>query len=237
MKRRMAAKRFGLPLILVMLFAACVHSPDMKPLDPLTDRAVIEECGRPFVKGSYRFVHAIEAGLPGGRTVMVMGVTVVDPEAKSLHSVLMTLEGLVLFDAEYDGTLSVKRAVPPFDRDSFARNMMEDVRLLFLAPENTSAQTGVLKDGSTLCRYEGKEGETIDVTIRPDHAWKIETYVNPFERLREIKAGHDKDGMPRELELKGYSQGGYTLRMRLIDEEPVSPAMSPPPPEDETEGQ
>ena len=235
MKRRMAARRLGLLLILVIFPAACVHVPDMKSLDPLTDRAVIEECGRPFVKLPYRFVHAIEATLPGGRTATLIGVTVVDPEAKFLHSVLMTLEGLVLFDGEYDGNLSVKRAVPPFDKESFARNMMEDIRLLFLSPEDSSAEAGVLMDGSTLCRYRGKEGETIDVTVQPDHAWKIVTYVNPFDRLREIKSGDDKDGIPEELELKGYSHGGYTLRLRLVEAEPVSAATPPSPSEDETD--
>lgn len=234
MKRRMTISRLAFLSFLTILLASCVHVPDMLPLDSLTDRSVIEQCGRPFVKSPYRFVHAIEAGLPGGRTATLMGVTVVDPEAKSLHSVLMTLEGLVLFDGEYDGTLSVKRAVPPFDRDSFARNMMEDIRLLFLAPENTSAQARVSADGSVLCRYRGKEGETIDVTVQPDHTWRIETYATPFERFREIKAGALKDGMPGELELRGYSAGRYTLRLKLVDAEPVSAAAQPA--EDEADG-
>jgi hypothetical protein len=219
----MSAARVCLLVILLTLFVSCGHLPVTKTLDPATDQATMEVCESPYVKIPYRFVHTIEATLPGGRSATLIGVTLVDPSAKALHSVLMTLEGLVLFDGESDGaTLQVNRAVSPFDKDAVAQNMMNDVRLLFLAPEGPTVEAGVRKDGSTLCRRKGNTGETVDVLIRPDRTWKMETYVNPFERLREVTATTLTGGIPGELELKGHSYGNYTLRLKLVSAEPVS---------------
>jgi hypothetical protein len=232
----MAMGRLGLYLILLTLLAACSHLPVMKTLDPATDQSTMEVCGSPYVKIPYRFVHTIEATLPGGKTATLIGVTLVNPTGKTLHSVLMTLEGLVLFDGEYTNrTLSVNRAVSPFDQDSVARNMMEDVRLLFLAPEDPAVDAGVLKDGSTLCHRKGNEGESVDVLIQPDRTWKIETYINPFERLRTVTATSIAGGIPGELELKGNSYGNYTLRLKLLTAEPVSFENIPIEPGEETD--
>jgi hypothetical protein len=219
----MSTARLFLLVILLTLISSCSHLPVMKTLDPAADQATMDVCRSPYVKTPYRFVHTIEAILPGGRTATLIGVTLVDPPGKVLHSVLMTLEGLVLFDGESDkGTLHVNRAISPFDQAAVAQNMMEDIRLLFLAPENPAMEAGVLKDGSTLCRSKGNAGETVEALIRPDRTWKLETYVNPFERLRSVTATAMSEGIPGELELQGHSPGNYTLRMKLVGAEPVS---------------
>jgi hypothetical protein len=219
----MSTARFCLLAILLILISSCGHLPDMKTLDPMRDQATMGMCGSPYAKIPYRFVHTIEATLPGGRSATLIGVTLVNPPGKALHSVLLTLEGLVLFDGEFDsGALHINRALSPFDQDAVAQNMMADVRLLFLAPQEPAREAGVLKDGATLCRYKGNEGETLEILIRPDHTWKLETYVNPFERLRSVTATAMSERIPGELELQGHSPGNYTLRMKLVSAEPVS---------------
>lgn len=229
------------PLILLILLgfiAACGHLPEMKTLDPRTDQVLTDVCESPYIKVPYRYVHTIEATLPGGRSATMIGVTVVDPVGKALHSVLMTLEGLVLFDGESVGAmLQVNRAVPPFDKESFARNMMEDVRLLFLPPEDPALAAGILGDGSTLCRRKGNAGETIDVRIRPDRTWKMETYATPFERQREAEAANLTGGIPGEIDLQGHSQGNYALHLKLISAEPVSGESSPTEPGEGTDNE
>ncbi|MBN1545220.1 MAG: hypothetical protein JW902_01015 [Syntrophaceae bacterium] len=208
---------------LLTMIAACSRLPDMKTLDPAKDRDMIATCESPFIKTPYRFIHAIEATLPGGRSATLMGVTMADPVTRILHSVLMTMEGLVLFDGEYDnGKLAVNRALAPFDKEPVARAMMEDIHLLFLSPQDPIIAAVIRQDGSILCRRRANRRETMDILIRPDRTWKIETYINPFERLREVNASDISKGIPEELVLKSQINGNYTLRMKLIDAEPVS---------------
>lgn len=223
MKHKMPKASLFLPVVLMALLMSCSHLPLTKTLKPATDQRQVETCESPYVKTPYRFVHAIEATLPGDRSATMIGVTVVDPNCQALHSVLMTLEGLVLFDGESDReNLYVSRAVPPFDKESFARNMMDDVRLLFLAPADPTLETGILKNGETLCRFKGNAGETIDVLIRQDRTWKIETYAMPTKRLREVNAVDLTEGIPGDIELQGHANGNYTLRLKLIHAEPLS---------------
>jgi len=228
MKRKTPAARLFFLGGLLVLLVSCGHLAEMKKLNPATDQVLLDVCGRPYVKTPHRFVHAIEATFPGNRSATMLGVTVVDPGRQVLHSVLMTLEGLVLFDGESNGaTLSVNRAVAPFDKESFAQNMMDDVRLLFLAPASPDPEHGVLKDGTTLCRSKGNTGETVDVLIRPDRTWKIETYKTPSQPLREIIASKLTGNIPGDIAFQGYTPRVYTLHLTLISAEPVSGGSSP----------
>ncbi len=238
MKRKAPAARLFFLGSLLVLLVSCGHLAEMKKLNPATDQLLLEVCGSPFVKTPHRFIHAIEATFPGGRSATMLGVTVVDPDRQALHSVLMTLEGLVLFDGESDGaTLSVNRAVAPFDKEPFAQNMMDDVRLLFLAPASPDPEHGVLKDGTTLCRFKGNAEETVDVLIRPDRTWKIETYVTPSQPLREIMASKLTGDIPGDIALQGYTPRVYTLHLKLISAEPVSVGSKPTETGEETDNE
>ncbi len=228
MKRKTPAVRLFFLGGLLVLLVSCGHLTEMKKLNPATDQALLEVCGSPYVKIPHRFVHAIEATFPGGRSATMLGVTLVDPDRQALHSVLMTLEGLVLFDGESDGaTLSVSRAVAPFDKESFARNMMDDVRLLFLAPASSYLEHGIMKDGANLCRFKGNTAETVDVLIRPDRTWKIETYTTPFQPIREVMATNLTGNISGDIAFRGHTPQDYTLHLKLISAEPVSGESSP----------
>jgi len=192
-----------------------------------TDRAAaadaIQRCRRPFLDIPYRVVHSIEAALPGGKTGTVVGVTVFDPAAGTIHSVIMTIEGFVLFEARYEkGGLRVDRAAPPFDRGHFAAHIMEDVRLIFLAPQGRLADAGVLENGSSICRYYENQDRIVDVVVHQDDTWEIETYRTSHERLRKIRALSVQDKIPGILELTGFESSNYSLRLKLISAEPVS---------------
>jgi hypothetical protein len=201
---------------------SCGHMGALPVLDPVTDRALLEKCGRPHVGMSYRYVHAIEALLPGGKSATMIGVTLVDPSRSRLHSVLMTLEGLVLFDGESSGAaLHVSRAVGPFAGEAFGRHMMDDVRLLFLAPENPVLEAGMGQDGSILCRGVGHNGESVHIRLHPDQTWNMETFTGSLRRLREVMATNLIDGIPGNIELKAHAHGRYVLRLRLIGAEPA----------------
>lgn len=105
--------------------------------------------------------------------------------------------------------------------------MMEDIRLIFLSPEGRLLNAGELEDGSTICRYDGNQGKIVDVVVHRDDTWEIETYRNPYERLRKISAFSVRDGIPEMLELTGFESGNYSLHLKLISAEPVPPEAIP----------
>ena len=93
-------------------------------------------CYAIFPAGTWESVYKIEAIMTGGGSSSLLGVTRGEPSERSLHSLLLTPEGFILFDAELrEGRIAVQKAVAPFDSPAFARGLMEDVTLLFLPPQ------------------------------------------------------------------------------------------------------
>jgi len=215
--------RQALLLPLAVLMASCGSLPVIKPLDEAGTQQVIGQCARPFLNVPYRLVHAIEAGRPGGASATVLGVSLFDPQAGTLHSAILTLEGFVLFDARYEKEIKVNRALPPFDAPHFGANMMADVRLMLLAPEGRLLQAGRLAEGSAVCRYDGQQGRTLDVTVHPDETWEIVQYGEHHELLRQVKAFFVRNGIPERMALTGFMTVNYELRLKLISAEAVSP--------------
>lgn len=221
----MKAFTFIVKWLLILMSTAslisCALLPAIKPAEQAAE--TVRRCRQPFLDTSHRFVHAIEASLPGGGTGTVLGITVFDPASRSIRSAVVTIEGFVLFDARYDKELHVYRALPPFNAERFAEYMMEDIRLIFLSPEERLSDAGALEDGSTICRYGGNQDKIVDVIVHRDDTWEIGTYRNRFERLRKIRAYSIQDGIPEILELTAFESGHYSLSLRLISAETVSP--------------
>jgi len=209
--------------LLTVLFTSCSTLPAIKPLDAAGTQAAAERCRRPFLDAPHRFVHAIEAGIPERAMGTVLGVTLFDPASGIARSAVLTLEGFVLFDARYDKGVEVHRAVPPFDAPRFGENMMDDIRLIFLAPQGRLLRAGALEKDAIACRYEVPRGQTVDVIVRPDDTWEIGTYGDNNEPLRRVEAFSVKDRIPEAVELTGFLTVDYKLRMTLISAEPISP--------------
>jgi len=153
----------------------------------------------------------------------VLGVTLFDPTSGIVRSAILTLEGFVLFDARYDKGVEVFRAVPPFDAPRFGENMMDDIRLIFLAPQGRLLRAGTRENGDIACRYEDPRGQTVDVIVRPDDAWEIVTYGNQNEPLRMVEAFSVKNRIPEAVTLTGFFTVDYKLRLTLVSAEPISP--------------
>ena len=213
--------RWFLILMSTIFLISCALLPAIKPAERAAD--TVQRCSQPFLDTPHRFVHAIEASVPGGGTETFLGITVFDPASRSIRSAVVTIEGFVLFDARYDKELHVYRTLPPFNADRFAEYMMEDIRLIFLSPEERLSDAGALEDGSTICRYGGNQDKIVDVIVHQDDAWEIGTYRNRFKRLRKINAYSVQDGIPGMLELTAFESGHYSLSLKLISAEPVSP--------------
>lgn len=236
MKIIMLIGRWFLILTVAVFFISCSSLPVIKNVDPSSMQDIIQQCQRPFVDIPYRFVHTIEAAIPGGGVGTVVGVTVFDPATGQVRSVIMTIEGFVLFDASYEeGEVLVNRALPPFNADHFAGRMMEDVRLIFLAPDGPLADAGLLADGSTVCRYRENQGNIEDVIVHKDDSWEIVKYSSNYEMLRKIRGLSVRDSIPAIVELTAFGFREYSLHMILISAEPIFPDAIPLSPGDTPE--
>ncbi len=221
----MTARRLPVALLLCLL-ASCAGLP---PVTPGGDapRAGADEAFAPgtvFPEGRWQLLHAIQAELPGGRTLVMLGLTVMSSTGRSCRSVLMTLEGFVVFDGEHDGRLTVHRALPPFDSPHFADGLMEDIRLVFFAPEGPVVATGTLPDGGAVRRHRLPDGGTVDVELLPGADWRIRRYDASDTLTRTVRARHgpnDQHGFPESIELTASGGQDYRLTMTLLEAVPA----------------
>ncbi|MFZ7126067.1 MAG: hypothetical protein ACOWWM_07945 [Desulfobacterales bacterium] len=220
-------------IIAAHLAAACSHLPELHPEtheDPAAHRPEpLSACRAVFPPRPVQMVHSIDAKFPGGRQSGLVGVTVVFPAERRIHCVLMTVEGVVLFSARYDGTLSVEHAVSPFDRKGFGEGLMADLVLIFLAPGDPFELQGRYADGDWGCRYRARTGEVTDVRPGAGETWSIRRYTSTSRLSRSVDASgvpaDASEGVsyayPRQMMLTGSGPGGYVLSLTLIEAHPV----------------
>lgn len=208
-------KRFALLLCAAFVLTSCASLPPLEPLDPSGQAALLGRCRAPYLHAKYRLVHSIAATMPTGETGHLIGVTVADPARRSLHSVLMTIEGLVLFEARFDEAIAVDRALPPFDSPRFAEGLMDDIGLMLFTPRESLAQAGTCK-GEPVCRYRGKWG-TIDVIADSNGGFTLRRFNTSRSLVRELRlSSPDAHGISRKIELVAHGMLGYTLHLELI---------------------
>jgi hypothetical protein len=189
-----------------------------------------QTCQRLFPNGKWQFVHSIEAVMPGGQKGLVMGVTVISSRDKTARSVLMTIEGLVVFDASHDQELVVNRSVAPFDQEGFAAGLISDIQLIFFMPQGPLVETGNDPNGASVCRYQNPDGRIVDLVIHGDRSWQIRQYSQQLRLTRTVTAffsqensAEEQAAMPDRLELTAHGVAGYNLIMDLVEAVPLGP--------------
>ncbi|MBU3915033.1 hypothetical protein KKA14_05800 [bacterium] len=215
----------------VFVFSSCSSLPEIVTIDTQELSGINEHCNFPYVAEETQFIHSIEAVTPGNGKHFMTGITSVFPREEKLESALLTIEGLVLFHALDDKKgLVVKRAVPPFDSEGFARGLLEDIRLIFLKPGGSFIKSGRLKNGKSVCRYKRDDNSVVDIEIDHDNNWGITLYDAGFNQQRSIEATFDREKIisseksifPATIRLRSYALIGYSLRMKLIRAESQS---------------
>jgi hypothetical protein len=212
----------GIPLLILIFFlSACQTLPLINsPVSPEGEKALT--CPSPFLKEKYRLVHAIETRMAGDTRSSIIGVTLADPSNRSISCAIMTAEGMVLFEAESGpGTLKVNRALPPFDSENFAKNMIEDIKLIFFAPEGKFQIKGNLPNGSTACRYREENGDWIDVINDKSEGMAIKRYSSAGFLKRHVKFNKKAENIYQSVELQANETFNYSLLMTLIESQPV----------------
>jgi len=166
--------------------------------------------------------------MPGGRNASVIGIIDISSDVETIHCIIMSIEGLVLFDGVYRGEVVINRGIQPFDSKEFAKGLINDIRMVFFPPVGEPAGTGVLSNGSHVCRYRHDAMTIVDVIIDPNHDWEIRQYRNG-NLNRSVKAYLKEraiDGVqkafPGRIELAVKEKPGYALTLRLIRAEPLS---------------
>lgn len=217
-------------LVSLLLMAACASMPRLKPVTEGRESALAHSCEAVFPSGKWRFIHAIRATLQGDRRAVMTGVTVMDSADRTLHSVMMTVEGLVVLDAVYkNGKLTLHRGVPPFDSKSFASGMMADIRLMFFKPDGDLEDVGMSKEGTPACRYNADPDRAVFITVQPETGdWILRQYQN-HSLARTVAAHIGKPGdkgegiaIPKRLTLTAHGHPRpYTLNLTLIEGETI----------------
>jgi len=208
-------------LLGVLFLTACAGVPHIITVDTALIPKTVNTCETVFPKGKWQFAHVIEATLPGGRKSQLIGVTEVSSNPERIHAVMMTIEGLVLFDGLDDGKLTIRRGVAPFDSQAFAKGLMEDIRLIFLEPDGEPMGVGITENGFLICRYQVSDDSIVDVMVRPDAGFEIRKYVNE-QLVRKVVAEANSRSIPEKMAFTAYEPAGYRLNLRLISAEKIS---------------
>jgi hypothetical protein len=214
-----------LPLIALVLVSC--HSLPVISRDKLDSAGVTVACRETFPRQSWRMVHTITTDFPGQRKGVMIGVVSLVPEEKSVECALLSIEGLRLFEAHDDGTLTIRRALPPFDRPALAEGMMRDIRLLFFPPEGPLLLTGSMPSGDPGCRYALADGYE-DITRKPSGDIVIQRYDrrNRLTHRVDITRCHPdgaagKEAVACRIHLEAFPPTHYQLDLDLVEARPT----------------
>ncbi len=175
----------------------------------------------PFLEGEWRVVHSIQGSLPGGATADMIGVTLASSRTRKIHSSLLSIEGLVLLDAEYNGRIVINRGIGPLARPDLVEGMMRDISLMLFAPAGSPEEAGTMNDGSRACRYRSGDGD-VYVIMKEDGIIEIRLYDRSSRLQRTVRFMKRRcDGIPKRIELESAGIIGYSLRLDLIEAEKV----------------
>ena len=198
----------------LMLCAGClpVPEPDLLPGAP----GDLEGCFAMFPAAPWECIHKIDAVIAKGVSSSLLGVTKGDPVGRNLHTVLLSPEGFIVFEAEQrEDAMSVLKAVAPFDSGAFARGLMEDVSLLFFPPQGRPSKWGRRADGAILCQWESPDGSRREITL--SMVRKISLRDSHGDLIKEaLLRAPFVEGLASQMELRAYKPAPYRLMMTLL---------------------
>jgi len=186
-------------LILIIFILSCQTLPLINPSGSGIKENTLT-CPFPFLEGKYRLIHSIENRMFDETQSVIIGVTLVDSSTRNVSCAIITAEGMVLLEAEScKETLKINRALPPFDSENFAKNIIDDIKLIFLAPEGKLQEKGTLANGATACRYREENGDWVDVINGRVEGTAVKRYSPDGILKRHIKFNKSQETFIRIL--------------------------------------
>ncbi|MDX9787155.1 MAG: hypothetical protein RBT11_10280 [Desulfobacterales bacterium] len=208
-------------LLLLGLLLGCARLPPMANFTDRGDTRPTPESSPLFPQGRWQLVHAIEAVPPNGQKQTMIGVSRICTARRTVHCVLMTLEGLVLFEADYDRQIWVRRAVGSMSARGFAEGLMGDILLIFFAPEGSLQNTGRFADGAYVRRYATTDKGTEDIITLPSGRRQICRYDAKKRLTRTVTFAPTEpgaaEGVAPCIALQAHGLAGYRLNMTLVE--------------------
>ena len=210
------------------LVGSCAGLPELQMATGPETADAGRVCQGVYPMGNWQLLHTIEAELPGNQKGFLMGVTKLFWQKRSFRCVIMTLEGFVVFDAQYDGAIRVERAVAPFDNTTFSQGVMADILLIFFKPLARETKTGSLADSAVICRHYLDDGSVIDIGRQQGNQWELRQY-DPNHRLTRVVKHTNPENPTREtpkgiaprIELTALGTPGYKLVLDLVEAMPL----------------
>ncbi len=152
------------------------------------------------------------------------GITTLSAEMRSVHVMIMTLEGLTLFEGKLiEDQIEILRSISLFSTVAFADGLLNDVRLIFLKPTGQLAEIGRTDQGSPICRYRNIDKSILDIVIDANGDWELVQYGVDSQINRRVIAQYDISSMPSEkkytpdrIKLIVTGSFHYTLDMQII---------------------
>ncbi len=211
-----------------LMGAGCAGLPPIVSPDNFSPgkQSLSRELNALFPADSFQFVHAIELTMPGSHSAMLMGVVNIHPRHRAIHCVVMTLEGLVLFEADHTrDAFIIHRAIPPFDSQALARGLVSDIELIFFRPRGRLDGWGKLENKNTILRFSEPDSGTIDIVISPDRTIWTQNLRTSSHRIKRCVTYIFPQGatnsqapvFPRSITLTAAFPSRYTLTMTLTD--------------------
>ncbi len=233
---------FCLLISLGLLSCSLPRPETMVPLQAtaLADTSLLRKCMALWPGNGWQFVHTIDFTVNGRKSGSLLGVTVIDLDGE-LRCALLTTEGLPLFEARFGGgpdgqdghdatasdTPEILRALPPFDKPGFARGLVEDVRLLFTAPEMRNGITGRNDENLLVCRLDSPNGTTLEIIPGDRGDFDLLSYAENGRPSRRVTArgtvAVNGRLLPKKLILHAADSMDYTLTMTLVSAQHLTP--------------
>ncbi len=210
-------------LFLSLLLTACTLPQRPMSINPAGTEHQ-QRCMLPFSFTPTRYINAIEAQLPDGRSMTLIGITVINPTERTVRVGIVTIEGLLLFDAStHNGDITLYRSLSPFDGSEFRNALLDDVQFILLPPAGEIQQFGISTSGSSICRYVSDGDMTIDIIVHQDDSWELQKFKNGSVPICVAKGSAKSGDLPGIVVLQGLQPRRYRLQLRPISVEPAGP--------------
>ncbi|MDA3899597.1 MAG: hypothetical protein PF637_03650 [Spirochaetes bacterium] len=206
----------------VLLLALCTILTCSHTLPSIKQNGVIAspaEWSFFFTDKKIKLIHSIEASLPNNEQIKVIGISIISPFEKEIHSVVLTIEGIVLLEVIYkDNTVTTIRAVPPFDSEDNSVSLISDVALILLKPSVDTVTRFNISDKEILFRCITAD-TIIDIhKYLADYSVQMNHYTDKKLLKNTITyTNFNEDTIPQNITFINHGLFGYVLSLELMN--------------------